>query len=345
MAWFGVVIRGCLEQLWDNAVPMKPYGWFGLLLLITSEYCLLHKIEPFTTWFYCFAWWSYILLADNLLLKLRGKSLLTSRRREFWGMLPISVFIWLLFEVYNFSLRNWSYNVAPPELWLRWLSYAAAFATVLPGIFITSDLVEPLFGRTSGPAASECEPSRPGKQPGPSTLFLALGLAMTVAPLIWPRYFFPAVWLGPIFLLDPLLEKAGIRSLSSSIFSGDRRRVWSLMLGGFLCGLMWEFWNYWAGSKWTYTVPFFGKWKLFEMPALGFFGFPPFALECWILYHWIRAVPAKLDSSAARVAWWLALAVLSMLIFRGIDSRTLVRFAENGFAEILCRSDWRCGFA
>jgi hypothetical protein len=220
---------------------MKAYGWCGLLLLITSEVCLLNKIEPFTTWFYCFAWWSYILLADNLLLKLRGRSLLTSRRREFWGMIPISVFVWLIFEAFNFTLRNWSYNVVPPQLWLRWLSYAVAFATVLPGIFITSDLVEPLFGRSSGTAASEREPIGPGRHPGPSVVFLALGLVLTVAPLIWPRYFFPAVWLGPIFLLDPLLEKAGIRSLSTSIFAGNRRRVWSLMLGGLLCGLMWEF--------------------------------------------------------------------------------------------------------
>jgi hypothetical protein len=35
---------------------MKTYGWFGLLLLIVSEYCLYRKIEPILTWFYCFAW-------------------------------------------------------------------------------------------------------------------------------------------------------------------------------------------------------------------------------------------------------------------------------------------------
>ena len=61
---------------------MKIYGCFGLLLLIVSEYCLIHKIEPFFTWFYCFAWWSYILLADNLLLKLRGRSLRSTDGRS-----------------------------------------------------------------------------------------------------------------------------------------------------------------------------------------------------------------------------------------------------------------------
>ena len=96
---------------------MKLYGWFGLLLLVVSEYCLLHKIEPFATWFYCFAWWSYILLADSVLLKIRGRSLLYSRRREFWPMLPISIFVWLVFEAFNFRIQNWSYSVVAMETW------------------------------------------------------------------------------------------------------------------------------------------------------------------------------------------------------------------------------------
>jgi hypothetical protein len=310
---------------------MRRYGWFGLLLLIVSEYCLFCKIEPFLTWFYCFAWWSYILIADSLLFKLRGRSLLTGRRREFWSMLPLSVFVWLLFEAYNFVIHNWSYNVAPHQIWQRWPGYALSFATVLPGIFITSDLLELLFGRSSRPAASEYEILAPELRSSPSFLFIALGLAMTIAPLCWPRYFYPAIWLGPIFLLDPLLEKVGIQSLSLSIFSKDRRRVWSLMLGGLVCGMMWEFWNFWAGSKWIYSVPFFGKWEVFEMPVFGFLGFPPFALECWILYHLLRAIPQHMDSSTARLAWWLGLGIVSIVIFRGIDNYTVIRFAENVF--------------
>jgi hypothetical protein len=166
---------------------------------------------------------------------------------------------------------------------------------------------------------------------------MALGLILTIAPLIWPRYFFAAIWLGPIFLLDPLLERIGTKSLSSSIFSKDRRRVWSLMLGGLLCGLMWEFWNFWAGSKWIYKVPFFGKWKLFEMPILGFLGFLPFALECWILYHLLRAIPMRMPSTASgnagRVIFWLALGILCLLIFRGIDHHTVIRFTENALGN------------
>jgi len=308
---------------------MKPYGWFGLLLLVVSEYCLVRKIEPFFTWFYCFAWWSYILLADNLLLKLRGHSLLTGRRRELPQMLPLSVFVWLLFEACNFVLRNWSYHVAPMPAWHRWTAYVLSFATVLPAIFITSDLVEVLFGRRERPAASEAGAGSPALTPRTSAVLIAAGAALSFAPLIAPRYFFAAVWVGPVLLLDPFLEKAGIRGLASGFLSGDRRRVWSLMLGGLLCGLMWEFWNFWAGSGWSYSVPFFDKWKLFEMPALGFLGFCPFALECWILYHLLRALPRHMDSRAARAAWWIGLGIVSAIILGCMDRLTVVRLAQT----------------
>ena len=306
---------------------MKIYGWFGLLLLLISEYFLNRKIEPFYTWFYCFAWWSYILMADNLLLKLRGRSLLIHRRREFWSMLPLSVFVWLLFEAYNFVIHNWSYSVAPMQIWQRWTGYGVAFATVLPGIFITSDLVQALLDRANHSPASEFEmvSSKPASKPASVSIFIGLGLS--VAPLIWPRYLFPAVWLGPIFLLDPLLDKTGIRGLLSSLRHGNRSRLWSLMLGGLLCGLLWEFWNFWAGSKWIYTVPFLGTWKVFEMPILGFLGFPPFALECWILYHLLRAVPRHLKSGIARITWWICLGIVSIIILCGIDQYTVIRFA------------------
>jgi len=308
---------------------MKLYGWFGLLLLIISEYCLLHRIEPFVTWFYCFAWWAYILLADNLLLKFRGWSLLHDRRREFWRMLPISVFIWLIFEAYNFVIRNWSYTIAPLHIWERWAGYVVAFSTVLPGIFITADLVDLLFGHSRTVPASGCEPVIDPPATKPSPLFVSIGLILTIMPLMLPRYFFPAVWIGPIFLLDPILEKTGAKSLSLDIGLGNRTRVYSLLLGGFLCGLLWEFWNFWAGSRWTYAVPFFGEWKIFEMPVLGFLGFPPFAVECWILYHLLRVILRRPGSRVVRIALWIALGIVSIIILRGIDARTVMRFSDQ----------------
>jgi hypothetical protein len=36
-----------------------------------------------------------------------------------------------------------------------------------------------------------------------------------------------------------------------------------------------------------------------------------------------------MDSSAARIAWWIGLGIVSIIIFRGIDKHTVIRFAEQ----------------
>jgi hypothetical protein len=117
------------------------------------------------------------------------------------------------------------------------------------------------------------------------------GAAGAAVPLIYPsEWFAPLLWLSFIFLFDPLNALGGWPSIVGDLARGDWRRLWSLMAGGLVCGLLWEFWNFWALSKWTYTVPYFGNVKIFEMPVLGYLGFPPFAIECWVMYIFIRSV-------------------------------------------------------
>jgi hypothetical protein len=101
------------------------------------------------------------------------------------------------------------------------------------------------------------------------------------------RYMAAPVWLGFIFLLEPINRWMRADSL---LPNGNLRRVRNLLLSGLLCGGLWEFWNYWAGAKWHYTVPILEHVKLFEMPLPGYLGFPPFALECFVMYVFIRAL-------------------------------------------------------
>ena len=77
--------------------------------------------------------------------------------------------------------------------------------------------------------------------------------------------------------------------LPDHAFCGVACKPGQVCAGG-ACGLLWEFWNYWAATKWTYTVPYLGGVKLFEMPVLGFLGFPPFAVECWAMYVFCRSL-------------------------------------------------------
>src|SRR6185436_14894528 len=67
--------------------------------------------------------------------------------------------------------------------------------------------------------------------------------------------------------------------------AGDCTRLVALLTAGFICGGLWEAWNFTARTKWIYSVPFFDELKLGEMPVLGFLGFPAFALECYALVN------------------------------------------------------------
>jgi len=113
---------------------------------------------------------------------------------------------------------------------------------------------------------------------------IAAGSLFLAAPFLTPayaQYLAAPVWLGFILLLDPINARLGTERIT-------RERLINLSLSGLLCGVLWEFWNYWARSKWIYTVPIMENLKVFEMPLPGYLGFPAFALECFTMYVFLR---------------------------------------------------------
>ena len=100
---------------------------------------------------------------------------------------------------------------------------------------------------------------------------------------------FGSVWLGFIFLLDPINRRVGQGSLLSKLEQGKTSEIYALLIAGGSCGLLWEFWNFWATAKWHYTFPLAQDFKIFEMPLPGYIGFGPFALECFVMYEAVRA--------------------------------------------------------
>ena len=71
----------------------------------------------------------------------------------------------------------------------------------------------------------------------------------------------------------------GERHILSGMNAGDWRLVVSSAMSALLCGFFWELWNFFSLAKWEYTVPFVNRYRLFEMPALGYAGYLPFGLE------------------------------------------------------------------
>jgi len=274
-----------------NKFPL--HGYVGALIMIGAEGLLLTGNQFVGHWFTPIVWTGYILFVDALLFKINGRSLLVNDRLEFLVLAVISIGGWWLCEFYNaprFWNSNlelwWHYHNLEPNPYLRRVGYDWAFATIFPLQFLTAHLFAvTLFKRFANRRAVRINRR-------PLLIVLAIiGGASVVWPLIYPSVWLaPVIWLSFILLLDPLNALRGWPSITGDLARGDWRRLSSLLAAGLVCGLLWEFFNYWALSKWTYTVPYFGNIKLFEMPVLGFLGFPPFAIECWAMYIFVRSL-------------------------------------------------------
>jgi len=254
----------------------------GVLAAATAGLMLL--IEPIPSWYYHLAWWSYIVAADGLNHRLAGRSLIRDQPRRFLALAGASVVWWTLFEAINLRLGNWYYVMDHPQRWLRWLGGVSAFATVLPGIVETLELIENKGWLRSVPVAPlRWSATRDG-------LCVGLGVVCFALPLLWPDQFFPLTWGSFVFLIEPWNRRHARRSFLRDLEGGEAGPLCRTLLAGLVCGVLWETWNYWARTKWIYTVPGFEEWKIFEMPLLGFLGFPPFAVECLVLIRFGQAL-------------------------------------------------------
>jgi len=277
----------------------------GLLLMIGSETATLARIEPFYSWNTPICWTGFILFADAVVYRARGRSWMRSSPRELAPLAILSVPLWIVFEGYNLIIRNWYYTGLPESWPLRMFGYAWSFATIWPAIFEGADLISVWTGGAVWAGEGAAGRHRPNAVAVPQTpaprvsreqlLSIVIGAAMLIVPFLVPRdiarYLAAPVWLGFIFLLDPINARLGGDTLMA-----DRRRTAAVLASGVLCGVLWEVWNFWAGAKWHYTVPIMEDWKVFEMPLPGYLGFPPFALECFTMYVFVRLMFQRLGS-------------------------------------------------
>jgi len=272
------------------------HGYFGVSIMLLSQILMFAKLEPVYSWFTPIQWTGYVLFLDALRLKLRGESYLLHRPREFLLMLLVSDLCWFMFEGYNLHLQNWYYTNLPENMAVRVFGYMWAFATVTPGVVLTSEALDDL-GAFRG---ATVRPRRISK-----TLvrtLMGVGVVFCLVPLMVPRnvaiFLFAPVWVGFVLLVDPINYRRGMPSLLGELEKGSAQKLLSLFLAGLICGVLWEFWNYWAGRKWIYSVPYFSRPKVFEMPLYGFLGFLPFAAECYVIWQLALLLKASVTSHA-----------------------------------------------
>ncbi len=170
-------------------------------------------------------------LTDAAVLAIRGHSRLHDEPGKFFSLAVLSVPLWLIFEAYNLRLQNWSYSGVPVAWPLALLGYGWSFATIFPGIFETADLIESFGWFPSRAAVRFSSPARR------SMIFF--GAICLLGPLIAPQpvasRLFALVWIGFIFLLDPINYRLGLPSLIGDFAVGRHSRFYSLLASGFAC--------------------------------------------------------------------------------------------------------------
>jgi hypothetical protein len=285
--------------------------WIGLAIMIVSETMTLAQVEPFWSWNTPIAWTGFIIFADAIVWHARGDSWIRSAPLEFAALALASIALWIVFEGFNRVIDNWYYTGLPENAALRYFGYAWSFATIWPAIFEGAELTAVLRASRAGkagPIAGATDSTAPAPTPLPALpaelLSVIAGALMLASPFLTSpptaRYLAAPVWLGFIFLLDPINARLGGESLWVDWRAGRRDPIVNLLSSGFLCGLLWEFWNFWSRAKWHYSVPIMEDWKIFEMPIPGYFGFPAFALECFTMYVFVRRLVVRNGRTIAR---------------------------------------------
>jgi hypothetical protein len=279
-----------LEYFRRRRFPYPAYGWMGIFSLLAAEYLMFRGVEPISTYFTPIAWSSYILIVDSAVFSMTRRSRLQKAPRAFLRMAAFSIPLWLIFEAYNLRLKNWTYTGVPAFWPWGLLGYAWSFATVTPAIFITADFIQALI------PFREQKPWKISRF-AEKAIILSGFLCLTI-PIFLPQrfgaYLFGLIWLGFV-LLDAVNHQMGYPSFIGDLREGLRSRFYAFLLSGWVCGWLWEFWNFWAAAKWHYIFPIFQHAKIFEMPALGYLGFVPFALDCFAMYVAANALIARLS--------------------------------------------------
>jgi hypothetical protein len=208
---------------------------------------------------------------------------------------------WWFFEGMNEILRNWHYQAPRPISSAQYFLQASIdFSTVVPAAmsasFLSFKIVQRLSGlgaphptgergrlarissRVQTRRASPRSPVGTGVKDSQLATASLLGLlSFSLLPL-FPREAFLLVWIAPLLVIEPMACAIGYPSLLRDVERHDRALIVSIMTGTLFTGLWWELWNYYALPKWTYTIPYVGFWKIFEMPIIGYLGYPFFGL-------------------------------------------------------------------
>jgi len=264
------------------------FSLLGISMIITGQLFIFLKIQPFAMIYCPIIWYGYIFLIDSIVYIFRGNSLIINKTKRFVILVFLSLGFWLIFEFYNKFLGGWYYVNLPESFFLAHIIGYLCFSSIVPAVFETADLIKQLH------IFKEVKIKLPINMILIYSLIL-IGLICLIIPYFFTSpYMWILVWTGFVLVLDPISYLFhNEKSIIMLIKKRKLNTVISLFVAGYICGFLWEFWNYWAHTKWYYTVPILENIKIFEIPVFGFLAYGPFALELYVMYNFSKMLLSK----------------------------------------------------
>ena len=283
---FGMIARRTTPDSEIDPPPLKgPYfpwwGWLAFGVLLASWFLAWERMpwfEGYQRHTFIPLWFSYIVVANALCLRQSGTCPLLNKTAFFLVLFPVSSVFWWYFEYLNQFVHSWYYTGVDYGPLPYSFHATISFCTVLPAVYTTRTLISdmkwfkrrfhglpPVWKSESGPFVR--------------TMFLA-GCSGLVGVALRPDELFSMLWIAPFLILTSLQQRAGQSSIFSAMTDGDWRPALSAAIAALICGFFWEMWNYYSLAKWMYSIPYVYRFKVFEMPVLGYMGYLPFGLEC-----------------------------------------------------------------
>jgi hypothetical protein len=293
LALYGAVLARARPGPPRRAAARLPWwGWLGLSLLAAGWLAAWSDTLVPSAWrreSFAVLWLGYIVALNAFVHRRAGRSLLTHRTRWFLSLFPASAVFWWLFEYLNQFAGNWYYSgIEARGDWEYFLQATLPFCTVLPAVASTWDWL-----RQSPRLDVLALPSVKGGAPL-AWLALVAGTLGLAGIGLWPDALFSLLWLAPLAVLAGLQKLLVGETLFAPLARGDWRPLLQPAFAALVCGLLWELWNYGSLARWHYGIPYVERFRVFEMPLLGYAGYLPFGVECALVMDLVaRAVERR----------------------------------------------------
>ena len=268
----------------SNYKAFPKWGWLGVIIGIPAWILAWTRFPWFADWqphTFSPLWLAYIIVVNAICVRRTGRSLMTDNPRFFLLLFPVSAVFWWFFEYLNRFVQNWHYIDFEFRPWQYFWFATLAYSTVLPAVlstrqwFLSFCWIQRGFGNF---------PTIPVRRPArPASVSILLAMMGLIGIGIWPNYLFPLLWVSPALIFIALQALIKERHILSEMGAGDWRGAVAAVLAALFCGFFWEMWNYFSLAKWKYSVPLVQRLEIFEMPLLGYAGYLPFGLECFVV--------------------------------------------------------------